>query len=72
MSYCLELIDACDALIFSKCGNYITAGIGKEVNYALTKGKLVYELRGNHVKSIHEPVTYLSIERTLRLYSSIE
>lgn len=75
MKYCLRLIDSCDALIFSRWknnktrSNSITAGVGKEINYALSKRMPVYELRDGHVRSIHKPVAYLSIDTTMGLYS---
>ena len=69
MEYCFQLIRSCDALIFSRLKTKITAGVGKEINYALRNGVRVYELRGKHVKSIREPVAYLSRKRTVRLYS---
>ena len=72
MMYCLQLIDGCDALIYSRWKNKVTAGVGKEINYALNKGMPVYELRGKRIKSIHRPVAYLSLDATMRLYSVLE
>jgi hypothetical protein len=70
MEYCFQWIRSCDALIFSRLKTKITAGVGREINYALRNGVKVYELHDKRVKSIRKPVTYLSRKRTRRLYSS--
>ena len=72
LNYCFQLIDGCQALTYSRWKNKITAGVGKEINYALSKNMPVYELRGKRVKAIHRPVTYLSLDATMRLYSALE
>jgi len=68
MNYCMRLIDDCDALIFSRWNNSITAGVGKEINHALCKGMPVYELRGRHIESVHKRVRYLPRDKTRQLY----
>lgn len=72
MNYCLQLIDDCDALIFSRCMNSITAGVGKEVNYALSKGIPVYELSGKRVESVCKRVAYLPRVKTRELYRAVK
>jgi len=68
MEYCLELVETCDSVVFTRFLSVITAGVGKEVNHALSKGKLVHELQGVRVVPVTEPVAYLSREETVELY----
>jgi hypothetical protein len=71
MKYCLQLVLGCDALVFSKWHNTITAGVGKEINYALRKGIPVYELRGRRLSSVHKRVAYLPRSETRQLYRAV-
>ena len=68
MEYCLELVHTCDSLVFVRYMNAITAGVGKEVNHALSHGKPVYELERAAIRPVSEPVDYLSREQTVALY----
>ncbi|MGH9920740.1 MAG: hypothetical protein ACRD6W_17950 [Nitrososphaerales archaeon] len=68
MEYCLELVDACDSVVFSRFKDLITAGVGKEVNHGLLRGKSVYEIQRLNVVQITEPVDYLSRDDTIALY----
>lgn len=68
MDYCLELVEACDSLVFSRYQKEITSGVGMEVNHALSKGKPVYELQGLNIVQIDQPVQYLSREATVTKY----
>jgi hypothetical protein len=68
MEYCLELVDTCDSLVFVRYMEVITAGVGKEVNHALSRGKPVFELERTTIRPIKEPVDYLSREQTVALY----
>jgi hypothetical protein len=68
MAYCLRLVRNCDALVFSRYLDEITAGVGKEVNYALSNDLEVYELVNGKVKKVKVPVKCLSIEETMELY----
>jgi len=45
IQYFLRVIDQCDMLVFSRYKGVVTSGVLQEVNYALSKGKPVYELR---------------------------
>ena len=45
IEYFLRVIDQCDCLVFSRYRGVVTSGVLREVNYALSKGKAVYELR---------------------------
>lgn len=67
MEYCLKLVSKCQAVVFSKFKGKITAGVGKEVNYAIEKKINVFELNGNKFHSIDKPVDYLSIMDTINL-----
>jgi len=67
MEFCLKLVKGCQAVVFSKFNGKITAGVGKEVNYAIEKKINVFELNGNKFHSIDKPVDYLSIMDTINL-----
>ncbi len=68
MKYCFNLIDGCDALVFSRLLGKVTAGVGLEISHALSKGIPVHELRNGEFKPIHRPVAYLSRDETIRHY----
>lgn len=68
MEYCLELVDTCHSVVFTRFKNVITAGVGKEVNHALSGGKPVHELEGANMVQVTKPVNYLSREETVALY----
>lgn len=67
MAYCLRLVGTCDALVFSRYLDEITAGVGKEVNHALDNDLEVYELINGKVKKVIARVNYLSITETVML-----
>ena len=68
MEYYLELVETCDALVFTRYEGAITSGVGLEVNHALSKGKKVHELRKQDLLEVTTPVEYLSREKTVELY----
>ncbi len=70
MDYCLKLVKDCDGLVFSKYRGKITAGVGKEVNYAIEIKIPVYELNGDKLHKIEKSVEYLSILDTLAMYQN--
>lgn len=63
----LELVDKCDVVVFSRLLGQVTSGVGKEVNYALEKGKDVYMLNGVSLIPIKSPVKYISCQSTREL-----
>ncbi len=67
MEYCLRLVQTCQALVYSKFNGKITAGVGKEVNFALDQKIDVFELNGNELQKITKPVEHLSIMDTISL-----
>jgi len=67
MKFCLALIRKCKAVVFSKFNGEITAGVGKEVNYAIERKIDVFELNGDKFHKIDKPVEYLSIMETINL-----
>ena len=69
MRYFLRVIDRCDALVFSRLLGKITAGVGLEVNYALTRRIPVYELGDGEISKIAMRVEFLSREETLSQYT---
>jgi len=71
MDYCLKLVEKCDGLVFSKFLGKITAGVGKEINHALSKKMPVYELKKGRLSKISKKVAYLSREETVLFYRKI-
>jgi len=69
MDYCLELIESCDSLVYSRILGKVTAGVGKEVEHALSLGRTVYELVGDRVNVIRKSPEWVSREQTKRLYT---
>lgn len=68
MKFCFRLIDPCSTMVFSKWSGEITSGVGAEVNYALEKGKIVYELMEGKFLPVKDRVSHLSVEETIRRY----
>ena len=68
MDYCLKLVKECDSLVFTKYHDKITAGVGKEVNFAIENKMPVYELNGGKLHRIETPVEYLSVLDTITMY----
>ena len=68
MDYCLELVESCDALVYSRILGKVTAGVGKEIEHALSLGRTVYELVGDRVNVIRKSPESVSRDRTKRLY----
>lgn len=68
MQYCFRIIDNCHALAFSRLLNKVTAGVGLEVQYALSKAIPVYELQNGQLERTTRPVKSLSREDTLKHY----
>jgi len=68
MDFYLRLVDKCHIVVFSCLLGKVTAGVGKEVNYALKKGKDVYMLNGVSLIPIKSPVKYISRQSTRELY----
>ena len=68
MEYCLNLVEKCNGLVFTRFLNKITAGVGKEVNHAIKKKILVHELKNGKLRKVTKPVKYLSREDTVKMY----
>lgn len=68
LAFCFKLIDGCQILVFTRWRGLITSGVGAEVNYALNRGKDVFELIDGKFLPVTEPVKHLSLEETLELY----
>ncbi|MDA4112501.1 MAG: hypothetical protein OK474_00440 [Thaumarchaeota archaeon] len=66
MEYWFGLIDGCDALVFSRLLNTVTAGVGLEVNHALTRPIPVHELYHGNMVKVATPVQFLTREETLK------
>src|SRR5271169_5746118 len=66
MRYWFDLIDTCDALVFSKVLNRITSGVGLEVNHALARLIPVHELCHGKLVSVAKPVQFLTRVETLK------
>jgi hypothetical protein len=68
VGFCLRLVEKCDTVVFSRLLGKITAGVGKEVNYALRIGLPVFELAGGRFRRVRHPVKYVSRVATRSLY----
>jgi hypothetical protein len=68
VKFCLLLVQGCDAVVFSRLLDKVTAGVGKEVNHALKVGKPVFELASGKLIRQIRPVKYLSRPATINLY----
>jgi hypothetical protein len=68
MNYCKKLVSQCDALVFTRLLGKITAGVGIEINHALTENKMVFELKKGKIKTVKKSVKYISREKTISLY----
>ena len=67
MSYCLKLVEKCEAVAFSRFKGKITAGVGNEVNHAISRNMPVYEIKQGKLISVTKSVEYLSVMETLGL-----
>ena len=63
----LGLVDTCDTLVFSRHFGYVTEGVKPEVERALSRGKMVYELRDGRFIEVTGPVANLPIIQRLIL-----
>lgn len=68
MDFYLRLVDKCHIVVFSRLLGKVTAGVGKEVNYALKKDKDVYMLNSESLILIKSPVKFISRQSTRELY----
>jgi hypothetical protein len=67
MQYWFSLVDGCDALVFSRLMNRVTAGVGLEVNHALARPIPVHELlHQDRMIGVTRPVQFLTREETLK------
>jgi hypothetical protein len=66
MQYWFSLVDDCDALVFSRLLNRVTAGVGLEVNHALARPIPVHELYQDQMVGVEKPVQFLTREETLK------
>src|ERR1700722_15913889 len=66
MQYWFNLVDGCDALVFSRLLNRVTAGVGLEVNHALALPIPVHELYQDRMIGVVKPVQFLTREETLK------
>lgn len=60
LNFCFRLIDKSDGVIFSRLLGRITAGVGAEVNHALSIGKQVFELKDWEFVPLTKPVRFIS------------
>jgi hypothetical protein len=66
MQYWFRLVDGCDALVFSRLLNRVTAGVGLEVTHALARPIPVHELCHDKMIGVTKPVQFLTREETLK------
>ncbi len=63
----LGLVDSCDCLVFSRYFGNVTEGVKPEVDWALTRGKPVFELRDGKFIPVSGPVADLPMKERLIL-----
>jgi hypothetical protein len=69
MAFCYKLLDGCQIMIFTRCLDKVTVGVGQEIIYALQKGIKVFELdREGKLIKITEPVAFIDRLETRSLY----
>ena len=68
VGFCLKLVEGCDAVVFARLFDKVTAGVGKEVNHALKIGKEVFELKDSAIVRRIRSVKYISRHDTIALY----
>lgn len=71
MEFFKEHVSRCDVLVYSRLAGKVTAGVGLEVNHALSKEKPVFELNGGEFIRVWSPVKYLTREETRDLFSQL-
>ena len=69
VGFCLRLVEKCDAVVFTRLMGRVTAGVGKEVNYAIRIGRPAVELVGSRIKRRKSRIKYISRAATIRLYT---
>lgn len=69
MSYFLRVVGFCHILVFSRLLGEVTAGVGLEVNHALSLQRPVYELTCDEVNRITDPITPLTRNKTVELFA---
>jgi len=69
VGFCLRLVEKCDAVVFTRLMGRVTAGVGKEVNFAIRIGRPVFELVGDRIKPRKHRIKYISRAATIRLYT---
>ncbi|HUH99410.1 MAG TPA: hypothetical protein VLY65_00055 [Nitrososphaerales archaeon] len=66
IQYFLRLVDQCDAVVFSRYRGVVTSGVSQEVNYAISKGKPVFELRsGGRIVQVKQATRSSKIDALL-------
>jgi hypothetical protein len=71
MEFFKDQVSRCDVLVFSRLAEEITAGVGLEVNHALSKKIPVFELKNGRFIHVVRPVWYLTREETRDLFSKL-
>ncbi len=67
MEYCLKLVEKCETVVFSRFRDKITAGVGKEVNHAISRKISVYEIKKGKLVNVTKSVEHLSVLETIEL-----
>lgn len=67
MEFYFNLVRDCETVVFKRLLGKVSAGVGKEVNFALQTGKAVYELNKGQFSQVTQVVEPISVEETRRL-----
>lgn len=79
LEFCFRLVESAEGIVFSRLLGKITAGVGAEVNYGLSIGRPVFELKSWRLsmeewslKRIERPVRFIGRDATIALYREFE
>lgn len=71
MGFYLDVVKACDALVYVRLNGKVLGGVGLETEFAFNSGKAVYELSDGRLTLIQSVPEYLNREETVALLKEV-
>ena len=71
MGFYLDVVKACDALVYVRLNGKVLGGVGLETEFAFNSGKAVYELNEGRLTLIQSVPEYLNREETVALLKEV-
>ena len=68
MQFYLDIVKACDILVFTRFHGFVLGGVGLEIEFAIEANKEVYEISGKHIMRVIEVPEYLGHDDTVALF----